>query len=344
MAIDTGKTYSRVKLPKRVVVDLGWDPATNGATYDLDLSAFLLDEKRQLIGDEYLVYYKDLDPFSGAIVHSGDDVDGRKSKTEEDESIQLDLDKIPREVAEIVFVVTINQALQRGQMFKDIPNSFVRVREKRKKICFKALSIAYPNADNYEFARFSRVGQDWYCQLIEDDISDYQGNSLDAYIKKYGGSDDAQTEGPDQKLSLTIDYADPSIAANGKRTILSPTEAILIYFYWRLGKTFPDSLYRSIALYRQRLESTVEKSVKQTLPRWVEKFATSKRFTDPGFNNPDVDNHEVAHELSSLRNKLKKELGLDPQVLIPSRGRLFHLSADALIWKNLEKLEPITHV
>ena len=90
---------------KKIRVGLNW---TSGRKYsfDLDLSAFLLDEKGLARGDEDFVFYNNPVSVDEALVLSGDDRSGMVDGT--NESILADLDKIPDNIRKAVFCVTFD--------------------------------------------------------------------------------------------------------------------------------------------------------------------------------------------------------------------------------------------
>lgn len=94
-----------------VDIGLGWD-AVQG--YDLDASAFMLGANGKVLGDDWFVFYGQTSSPDGAIHHSGDSNgvgDG------DDEIIHINLDKVNPQVQKIVFIVTIDSALERGYNF-----------------------------------------------------------------------------------------------------------------------------------------------------------------------------------------------------------------------------------
>jgi tellurium resistance protein TerD len=111
---------------KKVLVGLGWDPrSTDGAAFDLDASAFLLTSSGKVRGDTDFVFYNNKTPAGGFIVHTGDNTTGQGDG--DDESLKLDLSKIPPGIEKIVFVVTIHEARARNQNFGQVGGAFIRI-------------------------------------------------------------------------------------------------------------------------------------------------------------------------------------------------------------------------
>jgi len=109
----------------QVLIGLGWDArSTTGAPFDLDASALLCAAGR-VPGDEYFVFYNNLKSPEGSVEHTGDNLTGEGEG--DDESILVDLTKVPDNVDKIVFPVSIYEADSRGQTFGQVGNAFIRV-------------------------------------------------------------------------------------------------------------------------------------------------------------------------------------------------------------------------
>jgi tellurium resistance protein TerD len=109
----------------QVMVGLGWDArSTTGADFDLDASALLCNSGR-VLGDEWFVFYNQLKSPDGSVEHTGDNLTGEGEG--DDESILIDLAKVPAQCDKIVFPVSIHMADERGQTFGQVSNAFIRV-------------------------------------------------------------------------------------------------------------------------------------------------------------------------------------------------------------------------
>jgi tellurium resistance protein TerD len=110
----------------QVRVGLGWDArATDGAPFDLDASAFLLSAAGRVRSDADFIFYNQLVSIDGSVRHTGDERNGATAG--DDESIELDLTKIPTDVAKVVFCVTIHDAERHRLNFGMVNNAYVRV-------------------------------------------------------------------------------------------------------------------------------------------------------------------------------------------------------------------------
>ncbi|MFH9858038.1 TerD family protein [Streptomyces sp. NPDC017202] len=109
----------------QVMVGLGWDArSTTGAPFDLDASALLCTGGR-VMGDEWFVFYNQLTSPDGSVEHTGDNLTGEGDG--DDESLLVDLGKVPAQCDKIVFPVSIHLADERGQTFGQVANAFIRV-------------------------------------------------------------------------------------------------------------------------------------------------------------------------------------------------------------------------
>ena len=110
----------------KVLVGLGWDPrATDGQDFDLDASAFLLTSTGKVRGDNDFIFYNNLSDAAQSVVHAGDNRTGAGDG--DDESLKVDLTKIPAEVDKIAFTVTIHDAEARRQSFGQVGGAFIRL-------------------------------------------------------------------------------------------------------------------------------------------------------------------------------------------------------------------------
>ncbi len=110
----------------KIMVGLGWDArSTDGADFDLDASAFMLDAGGKVRNDSDFIFYNNLRSTDGSIEHMGDERTG--SAEGDDESIKINLAGVPTDVDKIAVTVTIDQADARRQNFGMVSNAFVRI-------------------------------------------------------------------------------------------------------------------------------------------------------------------------------------------------------------------------
>jgi len=109
----------------KVVIGLGWDPrASDGAEFDLDGSAFLLKTDGKVRADSDFIFYNNLKSTDGAVVHTGDNRSGVGDG--DDESITVDLARVPAGIEKLAFCVTIHEAESRRQNFGQVAKAYIR--------------------------------------------------------------------------------------------------------------------------------------------------------------------------------------------------------------------------
>ncbi|MGZ3183572.1 MAG: TerD family protein [Telluria sp.] len=122
----------------KLTVGLGWDVrATDGAAYDLDGVVFLLNNGGKVRSDADFIFYNNLRSSDGSVVHSGDNRTGAGEG--DDETVTVDLARVPADIDRIAVAVTIHEAESRRQSFGQVAKAFVR--------CVNA-------ANNSEIARY----------------------------------------------------------------------------------------------------------------------------------------------------------------------------------------------
>lgn len=110
----------------KITVGLGWDVRqTDGAAFDLDASAFLLNGTGKVRSDADFIFYNQLESACKSVRHTGDNLTGEGDG--DDESVDVDLTKVPAEVQKIAVAVTIHEGEARRQNFGMVSNAFVRV-------------------------------------------------------------------------------------------------------------------------------------------------------------------------------------------------------------------------
>lgn len=109
-----------------VAFGLGWD--TNkydgDSDFDLDVSVFLTDASGKVTGEGDFIFYGQTSHSSGAVMYSGDNRSGEGAG--DDETMKVDLSKIPAGIEKLSFVATIYEADTRLQNFGMVDNSYIR--------------------------------------------------------------------------------------------------------------------------------------------------------------------------------------------------------------------------
>lgn len=108
-----------------VRMGLGWDAVkkkgffgSKSQSVDLDASAVLYDGSKHVVDQ---VWFQQLKSKDGSVLHSGDNLTGDGDG--DDESVTVHLDRLPANVATIVFLVNSFT----GQNFSQIENAFCRL-------------------------------------------------------------------------------------------------------------------------------------------------------------------------------------------------------------------------
>lgn len=109
----------------KMLIGLGWDVrATDGADFDLDGSAFLLNANGKVRSDADFIFYNQPKSDNGAVAHQGDNRTGEGEG--DDEVIEVDLATVPADVEKIAITVTIHDADARRQNFGQVSSAFIR--------------------------------------------------------------------------------------------------------------------------------------------------------------------------------------------------------------------------
>ncbi|MCB1658068.1 MAG: TerD family protein [Moraxellaceae bacterium] len=110
----------------KMVVGLGWDVrATDGAAFDLDAVAFVLKADGKVRADSDFIFFNNKQNAEGSVVHGGDNRTGEGDG--DDETIIIDLSKMPADVEKVAVCVTIYDADSRRQNFGQVSRAYVRV-------------------------------------------------------------------------------------------------------------------------------------------------------------------------------------------------------------------------
>ncbi|QBE62977.1 TerD family protein [Pseudoduganella lutea] len=167
----------------QLTIGLGWDVrTTDGAAFDIDSSAFVLKADGKVRNDQDFIFYNNLKTADGAVVHSGDNRTGEGSG--DDETVSVDLAKVPAEVDRIAVCVTIHDADARRQNFGQVQKAFVR--------CVNAASGAevarYDLSEDSStetamvFGELYRNGSDWKFRAVGQGFA----GGLGALATSYG--------------------------------------------------------------------------------------------------------------------------------------------------------------
>lgn len=190
------KKGQRFNLPKappglnKVRVGLGWTPneQPGGPDFDLDVSAFCIDDTFKIVSDSHFVFYGQVKngnyvedakekglrrPISDdrAVMGAIDDPDGRRSDGADDEDMLIDLAKVDSRVEQIIICVTIckfpNDTKQdrrtANQHFGMVSDCYIRILREGsdEPMARYDLNERFEREDALEFGRLYRDGTSW---------------------------------------------------------------------------------------------------------------------------------------------------------------------------------------
>lgn len=150
-----------------IQVCLGWDVIN--VDCDLDASAFMLDQSGRVLGDDWFVFYGQTNSPDGSIQHSGD---SQGAGSGDDEIITINTDRVNPNVQKIIFVVTINEALENGLNFSMVQNAYVRVvGQNGAEIAKFQLTDYYNNVTSMMVGELYKHNGNWKFNAIGDGVA-----------------------------------------------------------------------------------------------------------------------------------------------------------------------------
>ena len=170
-------------LLKHILIGLGWDArSSDGQDFDLDASVFMTADNGKVPSDDYFVFYNQLKSPCGSVQHTGDNLTGDGDG--DDESIIVELEKVPANIKSLFVTVTIHDAETRRQNFGQVSNAFVRLvnHETGQEVLRFDLSEDYSTETAMVFGEVYRHNGDWKFRAIGQG---YAGGLL-ALCNQYG--------------------------------------------------------------------------------------------------------------------------------------------------------------
>ncbi|MFT4083248.1 MAG: TerD family protein [Nocardioides sp.] len=148
-----------------VRMGLGWDAmkkrglfGSRSQSIDLDASAVLYDAQGQPVDQ---VWFRQLNSQDGSVRHSGDNLTGEGEG--DDESITVHLDRVPAQVAQIVFLVNSFT----GQDFSQIENAFCRLVDETTRTEIARYDLTGSGSHTAQImAKVARTGGGWSMTAI----------------------------------------------------------------------------------------------------------------------------------------------------------------------------------
>lgn len=116
-----------------IIIGFGWDinEYTN-SSYEIDCSAFLLDQHSKVTKDEDFVFYGNPKGDNGCVLLP-DQILLNEGTTRDQKQIAVNLSFIPEHLRKIAFSITIYESNSRKQCFNQLSNLYVRLVNQKKK-------------------------------------------------------------------------------------------------------------------------------------------------------------------------------------------------------------------
>jgi tellurium resistance protein TerD len=168
---------------KKALVGLGWDERqTDGQDFDLDASVFMLGDNGKALTDNHFVFYNNMVSPCRSVEHTGDNRTGEGEG--DDESLLIDLERVPADVKTIAVVVTIHDYHARRQSFGQVANAFIRIvnNETDKEVVRYDLTEDYSTETAMVFGELYRHDGDWKFRAVGQGY----GGGLAAMAAQYG--------------------------------------------------------------------------------------------------------------------------------------------------------------
>ena len=212
-----GQSESISSSISKLKVGLGWEPneSLSNHEFDLDVSAFMLNENGKLLNDNYLVFYNSelrvlpenifkIEPYNSTqypnrekdyrlktrpvdpdfSVHGSiDDTSGEVSEGGDDENMNIDLNRVSKDIKEIIIVASIYEYDVRNQNFGQVDDSYISIYDEisNTELYKFELNEDYSICTAIEFCRIYRRGVDWKVQAIGKGHPD----GLNSLVSKY---------------------------------------------------------------------------------------------------------------------------------------------------------------
>jgi tellurium resistance protein TerD len=168
---------------KKITLGLGWDPRkTDGKEFDLDAMVFLTADSGKVRSDADFVFFNNKQSADGSVTHAGDNRSGAGDG--DDETIGIDLEKLPADVQKVVATVVIYEGKERTQNFGMVDKAYIRVlnADGGAEIARFDLSEDAGTVTAMIFGEIYRSGAEWKFKAIGQG---YDGG-FQALVQSYG--------------------------------------------------------------------------------------------------------------------------------------------------------------
>lgn len=168
---------------QRAAIGLGWDArSTDGSPFDLDASAFMLNTSDKVRSDSDFIFYNQPKSTDGSLEHRGDNRTGAGEG--DDETLRVDLGRVPAEVQKIAFAATIHEADVRRQNFGMVRRAYIRILNEAdgQEVARYDLSEDASTEAAMIFGELYRQGSDWKFRAVGQGFA----GGLGPLAKNYG--------------------------------------------------------------------------------------------------------------------------------------------------------------
>lgn len=143
-------------------VCVGWE--LKNMACDVDISAFMLDNSRRIISDDWFVFYGQPDSPDKSI-HLNCNMTNNDNKV-----ISVNLQSVRQDVARIVFVLTIDQAVEKHLNFSMIKDTYIRITDGNVEILRFMLTDYYDTVTSMMLGELYRHNGQWKFTAIGDGV------------------------------------------------------------------------------------------------------------------------------------------------------------------------------
>jgi tellurium resistance protein TerD len=167
---------------KILKVGLGWDVnEMSGVSFDLDAFCFGLNNQGKLADMSHVCYFNQLSILNGAVSHSGDNLTGAGAG--DDETIVVNLEKVPASIDKLIIAVNIYDAANKKQNFGMVRNAFVRCYdgENGQELMRYDLGEEYSTFEGVVFGEIYRNNGEWKFGAISNGFHGDINNIISKY-------------------------------------------------------------------------------------------------------------------------------------------------------------------
>lgn len=166
---------------QKLSVALGWEMNQTTDNCEMDVSVFMLGADGKIPDEKYFVFYNNVRSLDESLHHLGNQKTGQNQA--DNETINVDLNKINPAIQEIIFVVTIHEAQAKNQKFSQINNAFIRIynSETSSEVVSYNLKENFLQETAVEFGRLYKKDGKWRFQAVGQGYN----AGLQSFVDKY---------------------------------------------------------------------------------------------------------------------------------------------------------------